>query len=241
MGFAQNSLDTRAVSRYGASFLETCIWLFHHEVNRVRSSVLRARNLSRSRPGRRLIGRDQRDRNRRLRRSLAECHDQCVETQTGLKRTAITNGTGQFRVVGLSPATYDVSVQMAGFATEIRRERHGCDRADGRLRFQDETVAGSDGGRSDGPAASGGNGTRQPGGQNLTTVHRRPAHRPARLPYVYVARARGLRFHPAGGRPGFQSQANPTKRTVVLRQQWPRKQHNGRRRRDFRRQRWRAA
>jgi hypothetical protein len=44
-----------------------------------------------------------------------------VDTQTGLKRTAITNGAGQFRVVGLSPATYDVSAQMSGFATEIRR------------------------------------------------------------------------------------------------------------------------
>src|ERR1700723_2767518 len=44
-----------------------------------------------------------------------------IETQTGLKRTAMTNDTGQFRIVGLSPATYDVSAQMAGFATEIRR------------------------------------------------------------------------------------------------------------------------
>lgn len=44
-----------------------------------------------------------------------------VETQTGLKRSAITNDTGQYRVVGLSPATYDISAQMAGFATEIRR------------------------------------------------------------------------------------------------------------------------
>jgi hypothetical protein len=44
-----------------------------------------------------------------------------VDTQTGLKRTAMTNGTGQFRITGLSPATYDVSAQMAGFATEIRR------------------------------------------------------------------------------------------------------------------------
>ena len=45
-----------------------------------------------------------------------------VETQTGLKRTAITSGTGQYRVVGLSPATYDVSAELPGFATEIRRE-----------------------------------------------------------------------------------------------------------------------
>ncbi len=44
-----------------------------------------------------------------------------VETQTGLKRTAITNGTGQFRVTGLSPATYDISAEMAGFATAIRK------------------------------------------------------------------------------------------------------------------------
>jgi len=44
-----------------------------------------------------------------------------VDPQTGLKRTAMTSGTGQFRVAGLSPATYDVSAEMAGFATEIRR------------------------------------------------------------------------------------------------------------------------
>ncbi len=44
-----------------------------------------------------------------------------VDTQTGLTRTAITNGTGQFRVAGLSPATYDVSAAMLGFATQIRK------------------------------------------------------------------------------------------------------------------------
>ncbi|HYM74808.1 MAG TPA: TonB-dependent receptor [Candidatus Dormibacteraeota bacterium] len=44
-----------------------------------------------------------------------------VDNQTGLKRTAMTNGTGQFRAVRLSPATYDVSVERPGFATEIRR------------------------------------------------------------------------------------------------------------------------
>jgi|HubBroStandDraft_1064217.scaffolds.fasta_scaffold01376_3 hypothetical protein len=44
-----------------------------------------------------------------------------VDNQTGLKRTAMTSGTGQFRVAGLSPATYDVSVERPGFATEIRR------------------------------------------------------------------------------------------------------------------------
>ena len=44
-----------------------------------------------------------------------------VDAQTGLRRTAMTNATGQFRVAGLSPATYEVSAQMAGFATEIRK------------------------------------------------------------------------------------------------------------------------
>jgi hypothetical protein len=43
------------------------------------------------------------------------------DTQTGLKRTATTNSTGQFRVTGLSPATYDVSAEMATFGTQIRR------------------------------------------------------------------------------------------------------------------------
>jgi len=44
-----------------------------------------------------------------------------VDAQTGLKRTATTNGTGQFRVTGLAPATYDISAEMAGFATAIRK------------------------------------------------------------------------------------------------------------------------
>ncbi len=44
-----------------------------------------------------------------------------VDSQTGMQRTATTSGTGQFRIAGLSPATYDVSAQLPGFATEIRR------------------------------------------------------------------------------------------------------------------------
>src|ERR1700722_10687481 len=44
-----------------------------------------------------------------------------VDTETGLKRTATTNSTGQFRVAGLSPATYDIRAEMPGFATEIRK------------------------------------------------------------------------------------------------------------------------
>ncbi|MGA7293607.1 MAG: TonB-dependent receptor, partial [Terriglobales bacterium] len=44
-----------------------------------------------------------------------------VDTQTGLKRTTTTNNTGRFRLPSLSPATYDVTAQMSGFATEIRK------------------------------------------------------------------------------------------------------------------------
>jgi Carboxypeptidase regulatory-like domain/TonB dependent receptor len=44
-----------------------------------------------------------------------------VDTQTGLKRTVVTNDTGQFRAAGLSPAIYDVSAELPGFATLIRR------------------------------------------------------------------------------------------------------------------------
>jgi hypothetical protein len=44
-----------------------------------------------------------------------------VDTQTDLKRTVVADSTGQYRVAGLSPATYDVSAELSGFATEIRR------------------------------------------------------------------------------------------------------------------------
>ena len=44
-----------------------------------------------------------------------------IETQTGLKRTSVTNATGQFRIAGLAPANYDVSAELPGFATEIRK------------------------------------------------------------------------------------------------------------------------
>jgi hypothetical protein len=45
-----------------------------------------------------------------------------IETQTGLKRMAVTNDTGQFRIPGLPPATYDVSAQLSRFATQIRKD-----------------------------------------------------------------------------------------------------------------------
>jgi hypothetical protein len=44
-----------------------------------------------------------------------------ADTQTGLQRTVVTDATGQFRVPNLAPATYDVSVQVPGFANAVRK------------------------------------------------------------------------------------------------------------------------
>ncbi len=80
-----------------------------------------------------------------------------IDTQTGLKRTAVTNSTGQFRAAGLSPATYDVSAELTGLCDGDSERRHGRGRANGHLRFPDETVAGRDRYRGNGSAARGGN------------------------------------------------------------------------------------
>ena len=44
-----------------------------------------------------------------------------VDLRTGLKRDVVTDGTGLYRVTGLSPSTYQVTAAMAGFATEVRK------------------------------------------------------------------------------------------------------------------------
>ncbi|MGA2458041.1 MAG: carboxypeptidase-like regulatory domain-containing protein, partial [Terriglobales bacterium] len=44
-----------------------------------------------------------------------------ADSQTGLQRTAVTDATGQFQVPNLAPATYDVSVQVPGFAHAVRK------------------------------------------------------------------------------------------------------------------------
>jgi hypothetical protein len=43
-----------------------------------------------------------------------------TDTQTGLRRQTMTDGAGQFRVNGLSPSTYELRAELAGFATEVR-------------------------------------------------------------------------------------------------------------------------
>ena len=44
-----------------------------------------------------------------------------ADAQTGLQRTAVTDAAGQFRVPNLAPASYDVSVQIPGFANAVRK------------------------------------------------------------------------------------------------------------------------
>jgi hypothetical protein len=44
-----------------------------------------------------------------------------VDTRTGLDRTVVTDGAGQYRIAGLSPSLYEVGAALKGFATEIRK------------------------------------------------------------------------------------------------------------------------
>lgn len=44
-----------------------------------------------------------------------------VGTETGLRRTVVTDDTGQYQVTGLAPATYDVSAELRGFETATRK------------------------------------------------------------------------------------------------------------------------
>ncbi len=44
-----------------------------------------------------------------------------VESAKGFRRTVLTEGSGQYRITGLPPSTYDVSAEMRGFDTAIRK------------------------------------------------------------------------------------------------------------------------
>lgn len=44
-----------------------------------------------------------------------------VDLQTGLRRTAVSDANGQFRLTGLPPALYELTAELPGFSTEIRK------------------------------------------------------------------------------------------------------------------------
>src|SRR5262250_398643 len=45
-----------------------------------------------------------------------------TNTQTGLRRSAVTDTSGQFQITGLPPAAYEVSAQHDGFTTGLRKD-----------------------------------------------------------------------------------------------------------------------
>ena len=160
-----------------------------------------------------------------------------VDNQTGLKRTAMTNGTGQFRVARLSPATYDVSVERPGFATEIRRS---VTVAIGQTVISDFKVKPSQVATvvevTDQPPVvetERGSQADRISQQYITDL---PIDRRDYLTFTLLAPGVSDSTRLAGDQ-DFRVKQTPTKRPVVLRQQWKRKQRHGGRWRDLRRQR----
>jgi len=52
---------------------------------------------------------------------LVKASVDAVDTKTGLQRKNITDAAGQYRLTGLAPATYEVTAQLPGFSTEVRK------------------------------------------------------------------------------------------------------------------------
>ncbi|MEP6913869.1 MAG: carboxypeptidase-like regulatory domain-containing protein, partial [bacterium] len=44
-----------------------------------------------------------------------------VGVETGLRRTAVTDDAGQYRITNLPPASYDISIDLHGFETAVRK------------------------------------------------------------------------------------------------------------------------
>ncbi len=121
MGFGQRCLNDRAASRY-----QVCIWKLASVFSWMRSaacvfaffflasSLVHAQGVGTSGD---IAGTVTDSAGGVVVRATVEV----VDSQTGLRRTTTTDGAGRFRVTGLSPATYDVSAQMSGFATSIRK------------------------------------------------------------------------------------------------------------------------
>jgi hypothetical protein len=44
-----------------------------------------------------------------------------VDTSKSIRRTAVTDAAGQYRITGLSPATYEASAELSGFSTQVQK------------------------------------------------------------------------------------------------------------------------
>jgi hypothetical protein len=44
-----------------------------------------------------------------------------VDTSKSIRRTAVTDAAGQYRLTGLSPATYEASAEFSGFSTQVQK------------------------------------------------------------------------------------------------------------------------
>src|SRR5215469_12163627 len=44
-----------------------------------------------------------------------------VETDKGIRHTVATDSVGQYRITGLAPANYEISVAMPGFESQVRK------------------------------------------------------------------------------------------------------------------------
>ncbi len=53
--------------------------------------------------------------------AVAKASVTASDPQTGFKRSAVTDGTGRYRITSLPPSSYDLSVAMAGFATVLQK------------------------------------------------------------------------------------------------------------------------
>jgi iron complex outermembrane receptor protein len=62
-----------------------------------------------------------------------------VESQKGCRHTASTEASGRYRIVGLSPGSYDVSAAIPGFQTLVQKAVM-VNLGDGRGRLSDETL-----------------------------------------------------------------------------------------------------
>ena len=52
---------------------------------------------------------------------LAKVTVKAADPQTGLQRTVASDTSGQFRLTGLPPGSYELTAQLPGFATGVRK------------------------------------------------------------------------------------------------------------------------